>query len=109
MSPPIIEANLFTISKRTILLRRVTRVTSGGKKRSISALVIVGNQNGSAGYGIGRGLDASSAVLKATKAAEKTMNWFPRFDNRTIYTDAKVKYHGTTFDMHTAVPGILDS
>ena len=41
--------------QRVLHVRRVARVNSGGKIRSISALVVVGDQNGSAGYGMGRG------------------------------------------------------
>jgi small subunit ribosomal protein S5 len=95
------------LTQRVLLIRKVARVTSGGKVRSTSALVIVGNQNGSAGYGIGRGADVLLAVEKATINAKKAMTWFPRFDNRTIYSDEKVKFHGTMFDMHTTVPGNL--
>jgi ribosomal protein S5 len=94
------------ISKRVLQIRRVARVNSGGKVRSISALVIVGNANGSAGYGLGRGHDLSVAIEKATKMATKSMTWIPRFDNRTVYSDQKVKYHGTMFDVHSTVPGM---
>lgn len=94
------------LSKRVLQIRRVARVNSGGKVRSVSALVIVGDSNGSAGYGLGRGADISIAIEKATRTATKSMTWFPRFDNRTVYSDEKVKYHGTLFDVHTTVPGM---
>jgi ribosomal protein S5 len=110
-NPPILDKTpgeaVHKISKRVLQIRRVARVNSGGKVRSVSALVIVGNSKGSAGYGLGRGHDISVAIEKATKIAEKSMTWFPRFDNRTVYSDQKVKYHGTMFDLHTTVPGII--
>jgi Ribosomal protein S5, N-terminal domain len=52
--------------KRVLSVRNVVRVTGGGKVRSVSALVVVGDQNGSAGYGQGRGADTASAVAKGT-------------------------------------------
>lgn len=108
-SPPLVDVMpgeaVKQLSKRVLQIRRVARVTSGGKVRSISALVIVGNHRGSAGFGLGRGSDIVTAIEKATKNAERSITWFPRFDNRTAYSDEKVKYHGTLFDLHTTVPG----
>lgn len=84
--------------KRVLHIRQVSRVNSGGKIRSTSALVIVGNQNGSAGMGMGRGKDTLSAVTKvsshltkATDQAEKNMISFPRLDNRTFFSDVDFK------------------
>lgn len=93
------------LSKRLLLLRRVARVNSGGKIRSTSALVVVGNGQGSAGYGLGSSTDVQTAIQKATIQAQKTMAHIPRFDNRTIYSDVDYKVLGTRLMIKTAVPG----
>ena len=54
-------------------LRRVARVVKGGKRLSFRATVIVGNENGKVGAGIGKGLDAPMAVNKAKNKAIKNI------------------------------------
>ena len=94
-----------SISRRLLLIRRVAHVNSGGKLRSISALVILGNGNGAGGYGIGRAPDVASAIQKATKIAEKNMVYIDRFDRRTIYSDMDHKFLNVRLRMRTAPPG----
>lgn len=76
-----------TLMKRLIHVRKLAKVTSGGKKRSVWALIIVGDENGSAGYGEGRALDPASAIAKATENAIKDMSFIPRMNNRTVFSD----------------------
>lgn len=56
-----------------VQVRRVTKVTKGGKRFSFSALVVTGNQAGSIGIGLGSSREVSSAIAKATNKARKTM------------------------------------
>ncbi|KAJ3217089.1 28S ribosomal protein S5, mitochondrial, partial [Clydaea vesicula] len=94
-----------TFLKRLIHVRRIARTTGGGKKRSIWAMVVVGNGNGSAGYGEGRALDSANAVQKATKDAQKNMITIERFDNRTIFTDIDYKFGKVDLKLKTAPAG----
>jgi len=48
--------------KKTVSIRRVAKVTKGSKRLRFSAMVVVGDHNGSVGVGLGRGLDTRSAV-----------------------------------------------
>ncbi|KAI8801974.1 ribosomal protein S5, C-terminal domain-containing protein [Cladochytrium replicatum] len=91
--------------KRVLHVRRVSRVTAGGKSRSVSALVVVGNGNGAAGYGQGRGLEAAQAIQKATERAYKSMIVIPRYDNRTIFSNMEHNYKGVRLMMYAAPPG----
>ena len=54
-------------------LRRVTKVTKGGKRFSFSALVVSGDQEGQVGIALGKGREVSSAIAKATTRARKNM------------------------------------
>ncbi|KAK5672000.1 28S ribosomal protein S5, mitochondrial [Batrachochytrium dendrobatidis] len=94
-----------TMLRRVLHIRRVAHVNSGGKQRSISVLAVVGNQNGSAGYGMGRALDSGAAMRKALVLAEKNMIHFNRLDNRTIFADLEHTYHKTVLQLRTASPG----
>lgn len=73
--------------------------------RSVSAVVIVGDQNGSAGVGMGRGIDTQLAVAKASAQAEKNMTPFPRLENRTIFSDIDYKFHNVNLKLGMAKPG----
>ncbi|TPX60742.1 hypothetical protein PhCBS80983_g01575 [Powellomyces hirtus] len=93
------------LMKRVLHVRRVARVNSGGKVRSVSALVVVGNGNGAAGYGEGRAVEAAAAVLKATRNAEKNMTSFYRFNNRTIFNNIDFNWHKVRLQLRSAPPG----
>ena len=56
---------------KLIDLRRVARVTAGGKRFNFRATVVVGNHNGRVGLGVAKGADTAAAIEKATRAAKK--------------------------------------
>lgn len=56
-----------------VSVRRVTKVTKGGKRFSFSALVISGDQKGKIGMALGKGNEVSAAIAKATTKARKDM------------------------------------
>ena len=58
-------------------VRRVTKVTKGGKRFAFSALVVSGNQQGSIGIAQGKSREVSSAIAKATTKARKNMIAIP--------------------------------
>lgn len=64
-------------NEKTIDLRRVTRVVAGGKRMSFRATVILGDERGKVGLGIGKGLDVAQAVEKAKVNAKKKMILVP--------------------------------
>jgi len=54
-------------------LARVAKVTKGGRTFSFSALVVVGDGNGSVGHGLGKALDVSESIQKAVQDAKKNL------------------------------------
>src|SRR5579871_3369432 len=58
-------------------VRRVTKVTKGGKRFAFSALVVSGNQQGSIGIAQGKSREVSSPIAKATTKARKNMIAIP--------------------------------
>lgn len=54
-------------------VRRVTKVTKGGKRFSFSALVVSGDQKGKVGIGNGKSREVSEAIAKATTRARKDL------------------------------------
>ncbi len=61
------------IKEKLVNLARVAKVTKGGRTFSFSALVVVGDGNGSVGHGLGKALDVSESIQKAVQDAKKNM------------------------------------
>ena len=59
--------------KKSLPIRRVAKVTKGGKRLRFSTVVVVGDHNGKVGVGLGRGVDVRSAVEKGERIATKSM------------------------------------
>ncbi|MCA9769980.1 30S ribosomal protein S5 [Candidatus Dependentiae bacterium] len=60
-----------------VKVRRVTKVTKGGKRFSFSALVVSGDQQGNVGIGLGKSKEVSAAIAKATNKARKSLVAIP--------------------------------
>ena len=65
--------NKETFVDNVVNVRRVTKVTKGGKRFSFSALVVSGNKEGKIGIALGRSREVSMAIAKATNKARKNM------------------------------------
>src|SRR3970040_944444 len=68
-----IEANHANLKDQVVSLNRVTKVVKGGKSLSFSALVVVGDQNGHAGFGMGKAREVPMAIRKAIEQAKKNL------------------------------------
>jgi small subunit ribosomal protein S5 len=68
---------------QVISINRVTKVVKGGKNLSFSALVVVGDQNGRVGYGMGKAKEVPAAIRKGIDKAKNTMIVVP-MDGSTI-------------------------
>ena len=58
--------------ERVIAIQRVTKVVKGGKKMSFRAIVVVGNEQGKVGVGVGKAGDVITAVKKGVTDGKKT-------------------------------------
>src|SRR5579872_1734792 len=75
--------NLFI--DHVVSVRRVTKVTKGGKRFSFSAFVISGNKQGQVGIALGKSKEATLGIAKATSKARKNMITVPLRDTTIPY------------------------
>jgi small subunit ribosomal protein S5 len=68
-----LEANQASLKDQVVSINRVTKVVKGGKNLSFSALVVVGDQQGHAGFGMGKAREVPMAIRKAIEQAKKNM------------------------------------
>lgn len=65
------------LKDQVVAIKRVTKVVKGGKNLSFSALVVVGDQNGRVGYGLGKAKEVPAAIRKGVEKAKKSMITVP--------------------------------
>ncbi|MGH9730522.1 MAG: 30S ribosomal protein S5, partial [Candidatus Acidiferrales bacterium] len=68
-----IETNLANVKDQVVSINRVTKVVKGGKNLSFSALVVVGDNHGHAGFGMGKAREVPMAIKKAIEQAKKNL------------------------------------
>src|SRR5580700_3246467 len=61
------------IKDRLVAVQRVTKVTKGGRTFSFAAIVVVGNEKGIVGYGLGKAREVTDAVTKGIEDAKKNL------------------------------------
>ena len=61
------------LKDRLVSIQRVTKVTKGGRTFSFSAIVVVGNENGVVGYGLGKASEVQAAIAKGVEDAKKNL------------------------------------
>lgn len=78
-----IDAGAMELKDQVVSINRVTKVVKGGKNLSFSALVVVGDQNGIVGYGMGKAKEVPQAIRKGIEQARKNLIRVP-LKGRTI-------------------------
>ena len=78
-----IDVSGLELKDQVVSINRVTKVVKGGKNLSFSALVVVGDQNGLVGYGMGKAKEVPQAIRKGIEQARKNMIRVP-LKGRTI-------------------------
>lgn len=89
---------------RLVAVNRVTKVTKGGRTFSFSAIVVVGDEKGVVGYGLGKAKEVSAAIAKGVDDAKKNLIRVPVLKG-TIPHAQEGKYSGSLVFMKPAAPG----
>ena len=92
------------LKDRLVAIQRVTKVTKGGRHFSFAAIVVVGNENGIVGYGLGRAGEVTSAIAKGIEDAKKNLVKVPVYKG-TIPHEQESKFGGARVFLKPAAPG----
>jgi small subunit ribosomal protein S5 len=69
----VVRASETELKDRLVSVNRVTKVTKGGRTFGFAAIVVVGNENGVVGHGLGKSKEVAEAVTKAIEDAKKSL------------------------------------
>ncbi len=99
-----IKASEIEFKDRLVAVKRVTKVTKGGRTFSFSAIVVVGNEKGVVGYGLGKAREVTTAISKGIDDAKKHLIHVPIYKG-TIPHSQKGKYSGARVIIKPAANG----
>lgn len=92
------------LKDRLVAINRVTKVTKGGRTFSFSAIVVVGNEDGIVGWGLGKASEVTTAIAKGVEAAKKNLVKVPII-NETIPHEQAARYGGANILLRPASSG----
>ena len=92
------------LKDRLVGVQRVTKVTKGGRAFGFSAIVVVGDEAGVVGHGLGKSKDVASAIAKAVEDAKKNLVRIPIIKG-TLPHEQKGKFGGARVNIIPAAPG----
>ena len=92
------------LKDRLVGVQRVTKVTKGGRAFGFSAIVVVGNESGVVGQGLGKSKEVSEAIAKAVEDAKKKLVRIP-IQKGTLPHEQKGKYGGAKVFLKPASEG----
>ena len=99
-----VKSSEIEFKDRLVSIQRVTKVTKGGRTFSFSAIVVVGNEQGVVGYGLGKAKEVTSAISKGIDDAKKNLIKVPIM-NGTLPHEQEGKYSGAKVFLKPASPG----
>ena len=92
------------LKDRLVSIQRVTKVTKGGRAFGFTAIVVVGDENGVVGHGLGKSKDVATSIAKAVEDAKKNLVRIA-LHNSTLPHEQKGKHGGAKVFIKPASQG----
>ena len=99
-----VKSSEIEFKDRLVAVGRVTKVTKGGRAFTFSAIVVVGDEKGVVGYGLGKSKEVTDAVSKGVDDAKKNLVKVPVMKG-TVPHEAHGKFGGAYVFLKPAAPG----
>ena len=100
----LVKPSGIDLKDRLVGVQRVTKVTKGGRAFGFSAIVVVGDEAGVVGHGLGKSKDVATAISKAVEDAKKNLVRIPIIKG-TLPHEQKGKFGGARVNVIPAAPG----
>ncbi len=104
LNAELVKPSGLELIDKLVGVQRVTKVTKGGRAFGFSAIVVVGDENGVVGHGLGKSKDVASAIAKAIEDAKKNLVRIPLVKG-TIPHEQKGKFGGAKVFIKPASEG----
>ena len=113
------STNDLELKDRLVAINRVTKVTKGGRTFTFAAIVVVGNEDGIVGWGLGKANEVQAAIAKGVESAKKNLirvpvskgsiphEQFAKFGGSRVII--KPASHGTGVKAGGAMRAVLES
>ena len=92
------------LKDRLVAINRVTKVTKGGRTFTFAAIVVVGNEDGVVGWGLGKAGEVTAAIAKAVETAKKNLIKVPVLKG-TIPHEQTARFSGSEVFIKPATTG----
>ena len=92
MKRTIIDPSQLELTEKVVSIKRVTKVVKGGRNFRFTALVVVGDENGHVGAGLGKATEIPEAIRKGKEDAMKKLVSVTLDDNNSITHDFVGKF-----------------
>ena len=105
MRRTIIDVSGMELTEKVVTIKRVTKVVKGGRNMRFTALVVVGDNNGHVGAGLGKATEIPEAIRKGKEDAIKNMVSVATDDNMSITHDYIGKFGSASVLLKKAPDG----
>jgi len=99
-----VKTSEIELKDRLVAINRVTKVTKGGRAFTFSAIVVVGDEKGVVGYGLGKAKEVTDAVTKGVDDAKKNLVKVS-INKGTVPHEQIGKFGGALVLLKPAAPG----
>ena len=96
MKRTIIDTKQLELEDKVVSIKRVTKVVKGGNNMRFTALVVVGDNNGHVGVGLGKAKEIPEAIRKGKEDAMKNLIFVKLDENNSITHDITGKHTGAS-------------
>ena len=98
------EDSVEELDERVVHIARTAKVVKGGRRFSFRAVVVVGDNKGSVGVGVGKAREVPEAIRKGSEQARRSMRKIPLIDT-TIPHQIESRFSAAEVFLKPAAPG----
>jgi small subunit ribosomal protein S5 len=100
-----IDADALDLKDKVVTINRVTKVVKGGRTFRFAAIVVVGDEKGHVGVGLGKATEIPEAIRKGKEDAKKNMIYIERNPNDSLYHTINGRFGAAQVLMKPAAEG----